>query len=275
MAKDSLDSPPLSPPLTVFHTFTLANSRKTRHFWQRTTFLALFALVVISGYVLFIAQPQLSPIAFGEGDHRSPSAADRLSRLSSTAGRLAALRHKRPPTTNESYADRPQVTLDTEQELAAVTGFIASLPQNVIPPSVDPTQPIDPQLILDFDTRTASAPQEVEAFVVDTWARNPVVLYSRTHSPVARELKQMLVDMNLFPSPTIVELDQRTDEDVLTPLLFRLTSTKELPILLVGGHTVGSVPEIRYLNTKGDLKTMITRAGAVIDGGKKKKGRKH
>lgn len=65
------------------------------------------------------------------------------------------------------------------------------------------------------------------------------------------------------------------DEDVLTPLLFRLTSTKELPILLVGGHTVGSVPEIRYLNTKGDLKTMITRAGAVIDGGKKKKGRKH
>lgn len=183
MAKDPFENAPLSPPLAVFNTFALSTSRKPRQFWQRTTFLALFALIVISAYVLLVAQPQLSPIAFGEGEHSRPSPADRLSRLSSQAGKLAALRQKRPSATNNSYADKPQVILDPAQELAAVTGFIASLPQNVIPPSVDPTKPIDPQLILDFDTRSPSAPQEVEAFVIDTWARNPVTLYSRVRPP--------------------------------------------------------------------------------------------
>lgn len=109
----------------------------------------------------------------------------------------------------------------------------------------------------------------------------------------------MLEDMNLLPSPTIIEVDERcmsrlfrarfriyirklifalllpADESVLTPLLFRLTSTSDLPILLIGGHTIGSIPEIRYLHSKGELARMISRAGGIVDGAKKKKGRKH
>lgn len=65
------------------------------------------------------------------------------------------------------------------------------------------------------------------------------------------------------------------DEEVLRPLLFRLTDTTELPILLVGGKTVGTVQEILYMHQKGDLSRKIAEAGAIIDGVKKKKGRKH
>ncbi|TFY69901.1 hypothetical protein EVJ58_g137 [Rhodofomes roseus] len=121
------------------------------------------------------------------------------------------------------------------EELAAVSSFIASLPQNVIPGTVDPSQPIDPQLVLDFDTMAAHAAEEVDAVVKDVWAQHPVMLYSKFYSPVSRELKQILSDLYLRPAPTIVEVDQRVDESVLAPLLFRLTGKSELPILLVGG----------------------------------------
>lgn len=62
---------------------------------------------------------------------------------------------------------------------------------------------------------------------------------------------------------------------MLAPLLYRLTHTSELPILLVGGKLVGSMQEIRYMNEKGDLRRMISAAGAEINGGRGKKGRKH
>ena len=111
------------------------------------------------------------------------------------------------------------------------------------------------------------------------------------HSPVSRELKQMLLDMNLLPSPAIIEVEDRrtcihivhlsfaysytADEHVLRDLLQRLTGEPELPLLLVGGKTVGTMQEIRYTYTKGELARLVSKAGAVVDGVKKKKGRKH
>lgn len=61
------------------------------------------------------------------------------------------------------------------------------------------------------------------------------------------------------------------DADVLVPLLHRLTSS-ELPVVLIGGKPVGSVATVQELNESGELAKMLTNAGAVIDGGKKKKG---
>ncbi|KAI0949015.1 hypothetical protein AcW1_008732 [Taiwanofungus camphoratus] len=272
MHSPSLASPPLTPSLSFAALGSQLASRKPKSYWYRTTFLALFVLVVVSVYVLLITQPSLSPISIFEADgaragHPSP-------RLSPDAFRLAALRHKWPGLPPDNNASRPQVTLDAAQELAAVSSFLASLPQNVIPSSVDPSQPIDPQLVLDFDTRSPHAPEEVETVVRDVWARNPVMLYSKFYSPISRELKQILADMYLRPSPTIIEVDQRPDESVLAPLLFRLTSTSELPILLIGGRTVGSIQEIRYLKEKGELQRMISNAGAEINAARRKKQKK-
>jgi len=169
----------------------------------------------------------------------------------------------------------PEIELSPEQELGALTAFMAALPQNVIPPDVDPTQPIDPQLVLDFDTRSPHAEEEVDSIVSDVWLRNPVVVFSKTVSPASRELKHMLDALHLNPSPTIFGVDQRADADVLIPLLYRLTDSIELPILLIGGNPVGSMDTIRELNTSGELKALVTRAGAVVDGAKKRrKGRR-
>ncbi|KAG6837843.1 hypothetical protein H0H93_016211 [Arthromyces matolae] len=166
-----------------------------------------------------------------------------------------------------------QVVLDQRQELAAVSSFLASLPQNVIPSTVDPSVSLDPQLILDFDTRSAHAAEEVQRMVVDVWQRNPVFLYSKLYAHSSREVKAILSKMSLRPSPTIIDVDIRDDAKVLEPILYRLTSSLELPILLVGGAPVGSIDEIRALESSGQLRQMITAAGAVIDGSKK--ARKH
>jgi|SRR5712672_2783307 len=99
--------------------------------------------------------------------------------------------------------------------------------------------------------------------------------------------------MDLKPPPTIFDIDQRgqlsqdpnlplrtksslflADADVLTPLLFRLTDLTELPILLIGGTSVGSIDNIRQLDADGRLKDLVIKAGAIPDSSKKHRARK-
>jgi len=167
------------------------------------------------------------------------------------------------------------VSLSPEQELGALTAFMVALPQNVIPPDVVPDKPIDPQLVLDFDTRSPEAEKEVDNLVIDVWLGNPVVLFAKLHSAVSREIKAILNAMDLKPPPTIFDVDQRADAEVLTPVLFRLTNATELPILLIGGSPVGSIDTIRELNADGKLKTLIVDAGGVPAGERKpRRGRR-
>ena len=189
MGKVSFDNPPLTPPLAVFNSFQLSMSteRKPKQYWLRTTCLALFTLVAISVYVLVVSQPTLSPISNPDADRSFTGiAAQRLHRLSTEAYRLAASHRKRPKGTATSSSSDGATTdvsqpiqLTPEQELAAVTTFLASLPQNVIPSNVDPSKPIDPQLVLDFDTRSPQAADEIAQLEHDAWVRYPVVLFSK------------------------------------------------------------------------------------------------
>ncbi|KAG2135428.1 hypothetical protein DEU56DRAFT_737751 [Suillus clintonianus] len=243
---------------------------------HRATSLALLGLIVVSFYIFFIARPSLdlAPIALHSdalghpGTHGShPQDKDdhppssRLFRLPSSSQRKTV-----------SNANRPQVKLDEMQELAAVAAFVAALPQNMIPRSIDPSQPIDPQLVLDFDTRSPRAAYEVNQIVQDVWSRYPVMLFTKLHHANSREIKQIISNMDLRPPPAIFEVDQREDADVLIPLLHRLTSSTELPLMLIGGKPVGSMDTIRELNEAGELQKLITNAGGVIGGAKKKKG---
>lgn len=145
-------------------------------FRSRTGLFALVGLVCISIYLILAQHTSFSPsLAFRNAD---TPAADQLAVALETIrnSRVAAdaYRHRKM-----SKGQRPQLHLTTEQELAAVSSFLASLPQNVIPLTVDPSRPIDPQLVLDFDTMSVRAPQEVEAMVEDVWTRNPIFLYSK------------------------------------------------------------------------------------------------
>jgi len=247
--------------------------RKHKH---RTTFAALFVLVCLTVYIFVVHTSSLSPpMALRHSD--SPTA-------NQLAVALETVQNSRvtPGTTEinnkhrvgKSHRLPPPLRLSPPHELAAITSFLVSLPRNVIPPTIDPTQPIDPQLVLDFDTRGFRAQEEVRAMVDDLWTRNPVLLYSKVYSPASRELKGILDNLNLNPAPTIIDVDIRDDAVVLLPVLKRLLPFPELPILLIGGKAVGSIEEVRTLEKNGELQTLITASGSIIDGAKKKKPRK-
>lgn len=259
------------PVSSLLHSFQ--HPRKPNH---KATSLALLGLIAVSFYIFFVARPSLdlAPIALRSdalghaGTHGShpqdkdiPPPSSRLFRLPQNTQRKTV-----------SNANRPQVKLDEPQELAAVAAFLAALPQNMIPRSIDPSKPIDPQLVLGFDTRSPRAADEVNHIVEDVWSRYPVMLFTKLHHANSREIRHMVSDMDLHPPPAIFEVDQREDADVLIPLLHRLTSSTELPLMLIGGKPIGSMAAIRELNESGELQILIRNAGAVFDGAKKKKG---
>jgi len=271
-------------PSPMSSTFTLAAisspllaisyPRKSKMY--RTIFLALFALIIVSTYIFFVARPALAhaPISL-HADSSGGGSGRRITKdlPHSRLFQLPPSPHQKSPTAAAS--EKPRLQLDRSQELAAVSSFLASLPQNVIPSTIDPSRPIDPQLVLDFDTRGPRAVDELKQIVDDVWAQNPVMLYSQLQGPHSREVTAMLVHMNLSPPPMILEVDQRDDGNVLTPLLLRITSSAELPILLVGGKPVGTTSEIAALFRSRELHKMVTDAGAIVDGTpRRRKGRK-
>ncbi|KAK0462620.1 uncharacterized protein EV420DRAFT_1619126 [Desarmillaria tabescens] len=227
------------------------SSLATRKSRFRTTFLALFVICFLSTYIFVFQQRALqAPLGLKRPDR---PAADQIAKALETIRTSADA-----ATLRKAYTNQPQLRLDTMQELAAVSSFLASLPQNVIPSFVDPSLPIDPQLVVDFDPQSPRVADEIQDMIDDVWTRHPVFLYSKLYSPVSREIKAILADLYLRPAPMIMDVDVREDSAVLEPLLERVLATDDLPILLIGGHY------------SGELKEMIRAAGAVIDGAKKK-----
>jgi hypothetical protein len=145
---------------------TLLHPRKSR---QRTTLLALVSLAFLTIYVFLVHCTDAgNSLAL-----RRPEVRPAFRQLSVA---LDSIRHSGLAAKTQSA---PQIQLSNAQELAAISSFLSSLPQNQIPSFVDPTQPIDPELILDFDTRSSRATQEVQVMVEDVWSKNPVFLYSK------------------------------------------------------------------------------------------------
>ncbi|KZW00591.1 hypothetical protein EXIGLDRAFT_604107 [Exidia glandulosa HHB12029] len=164
------------------------------------------------------------------------------------------------------------------QELGALVGFLAAFTSNSLPITIDPSKSVDPDLVLEFNSRIANAEDDVRAAVEATWALNPVVIFAdlKSGSPAAsREMKHIVDSFKLFPNPTVFDVDQRPDEDVLRPLLERLTGTDVVPLAIIGGETFASLKELRRLQDSGSLEELITAAGAKVNGRKVKRGRKH
>lgn len=241
--------PPITPPL-----------RKPR---QQATLLAVLAFILLIIYVFFLHHQA------GLGSQIVPDSetSARHNQLSFT---LESIHKHGVPRMRKTAAE--QIHLTDKQELAAVSSFLTSLSsQNHIPLFVDPSNPIDPQLILDFDTRAPRAAKEVQAMVDDVWSRNPVFLYSKHYSSASRDVKAILDKFHLKPSPTIIDVDTRDDADVLIPMLQRLTSVSDFPILIVAGEVIGSTRDVHRMIGDGTLRKMIAQSGALIGGGRRKK----
>jgi len=151
-----------TPKVSPFPWLGLVDFLHPRKFRLRATLLCLFSLISLTTYICLISPPALS----FERRHHNPLPWRNL------AAQFPLPPHGSPPR-------RPDILLSPEQELGALTAFMAALPQNVIPSNIDPSQPIDPQLVLDFDTRNPEAEDEIIDVVLGVWLNNPVVLFSK------------------------------------------------------------------------------------------------
>lgn len=162
------DEKPQPPPLMA----QLAAALHPRKSKQRATLLALLSLILLSAYVFLVhcLGPSTSLVLRKSEVKPAPS---------QLTVALEAIRNSGLTTVPSSKQTAQQIQLTSAEELAAISSFLASLPQNQIPSFVDPSTPIDPQLVLDFDTRGPRASEEVRAMVDDVWSRNPVFVYSK------------------------------------------------------------------------------------------------
>lgn len=198
-------------------------------------------------------------------------------RVGGSSRREYAFQVQEKPVARNGWRARlphPPLQLDPSEELAALIHFITAIPSNAIT-DVDPNEPIPAELLLDFNTRSGDrARAELDNVVQSTWFEHPVVIFSLVHSPKAREVKKIIDSYKLLPKPVVIEVDERRDADIISPLLNRLTSSPTLPILLVGGKPAGTVDQIVAAHEDGTLKRLLAGAGAVIGGSEKKKKKK-
>ncbi|KAI5450082.1 hypothetical protein NCC49_003709 [Naganishia albida] len=227
-----------------------------------------------------------SPLAHGDTSPQNEAAAAAGSRVKD-AGSKSALQPETyrtrvaPPAKEaaESLAavvpfDSSDVdfTMNAREETAALISFITSTSNNALPATLDPSLPLDPQLVLDFDFTRPSARADLSALVADTFAMYPVVLFGQMRDPYYREMRKLFSGYVVHPAPLVVEVDQRADEEIILALLQRLLGIKELPVLMLNGQSAGTWPQIQETADNGNfMKLIATRSSAKIQEKKLKK----
>ena len=198
-------------------------------------------------------------------------------------------RHGAKHTAVALDADRAAFTfLNTDEEFAALINvsllgragigvltlqFITSAPANSLPP-LDPSQPLDPSIILDFDPARPTARQDLKALRDDVNVMYPVILMGRMRDPWHREVKKMLAEYKITPAPLVIDVDQRRDHLLFIPLISRLLGTSELPQLLLLGESLGSYHDILAMRDEDTFRKTLeaSMAVSVRDAKRSKKG---
>lgn len=160
-----------------------------------------------------------------------------------------------------------------EDELLALIGFITGATGNVLPPSVDPAEPIDPSVLLGFDPSGPHAADDLEFLKEEVNALYPLVLFGRLRDHKHAAVSRLLSTWTITPAPIVVDVDMRSDRDRFIPSLQRLLGTEELPQLLMLGRSLGGADDILEMERE-ELKDLMERTG-VITVRKGRKGPKH
>ncbi|EDR11931.1 glutaredoxin [Laccaria bicolor S238N-H82] len=92
----------------------------------------------------------------------------------------------------------------------------------------------------------------------------PIVVFSKTYCPYSKRAKELLAAYNIQPTPKIVEVDMRDDNNVIKLLLSRLTHHSTFPNILIQGKSIGGSDDLIALHNDRTLAKMLERAGVTI-----------
>lgn len=160
---------------------------------------------------------------------------------------------------------------DKIEETAALFSFLTSSSSNSLP-KVDPSLPLDPQLVLDFDyTKAATARLDMEQLAEDVWQLFPLVIIGKMRDPYHREVLKVMSHYVTNPPPLIIEVDQRRDAATLVPILSRLLDVDTFPQIVVNGRSIGGYKEIVKYQEDKTIKEYFGSKGIEMKDKKKKK----
>lgn len=92
----------------------------------------------------------------------------------------------------------------------------------------------------------------------------PIVLFGKMRDPWHREIQKILAEYKITPSPLIVDVDQRRDHLLMTPLLARLFGgNTDLPQMTLAGESLGSYHDILEMKDSGKLRSTLEASGLV------------
>ncbi|KAH7100849.1 hypothetical protein BKA62DRAFT_619473 [Auriculariales sp. MPI-PUGE-AT-0066] len=158
----------------------------------------------------------------------------------------------------------------TSDELGALIGFLAAIGSNALPANLDPTETLNPDVVLEFNARSLHGAERVREHVQDVWAQYPVVILSEVGrgdlAELTRGVKRLFALYKLKPLPMMLDIDLRDDKRVLKPLLYRLTGLSSFPLILIGGHPILDVNSVFSLDKAGALAELLRTSGAIVGG---------
>jgi hypothetical protein len=124
-------------------------------------------------------------------------------------------------------------------------------------------QTLEPSAVLDFDPARPNAREDLKLLQAEVNSLFPIVVMGKMRDHWHREIKKMLAEYKIIPSPLIIDLDQRRDHMIFIPLVSRLLNTTELPQLLLKGKPLGSYHDVLDMRDKGTFPKILEASGAV------------
>ncbi|KAG6873447.1 hypothetical protein C0995_015536 [Termitomyces sp. Mi166 len=92
----------------------------------------------------------------------------------------------------------------------------------------------------------------------------PVVVFSKSYCPYSRRAKKLLEAYHIQPAPKVIEVDLRSDDDIIKAILGRLTKHHTFPNILIRGKSIGGSDDLQALHAQRELTQVLELAGASV-----------
>jgi len=93
---------------------------------------------------------------------------------------------------------------------------------------------------------------------------NPLIVFSKTYCPFSQKAKRLLARYDIYPTPRIVEVDIRSDKDLIKSLLGKFTSHSTFPNIVIRGKSFGGSDELQSLHDSGGLRKLLEKEGLSV-----------
>ncbi|KAH9935775.1 glutaredoxin [Fomitopsis serialis] len=125
---------------------------------------------------------------------------------------------------------------------------------------------VDPEQAVDLDVYAPDGHRKWDAHLKVLKNEHPVVVFSKTFCPYSQRAKALLQKYELDPPPHIVELNTRSDGQIIQNILKRLTGRRTVPNILIHGQSLGGSDDIHALHEQHKLKGVLEDAGVEVNG---------